>query len=168
MPVKRRVAKRRISELNLNQEEYLECGHFFFSHSLDEFEDDAHVRAAWEQHRDRLMAADHYPGKRPWAYWQFDQAWPAGSESEADAVHKLPDTTPEERAKIEENWLNWVRVAASNAASRKAPDRECAFQDAAHYGVPRWFFEQTYDPLYERHRAESEAWQRKIQGVRDN
>jgi len=84
------------------------------------FRDEEHRRAAWDVCREGEMAdwlADVVgnAGRRPQAYWQYDQGlkldscgyptWPRGIQNEAHAVLKLCNPSAAERAEIEERGL---------------------------------------------------------------
>jgi hypothetical protein len=118
MPRKRKIEKVRLDVLSLPQLTHLEFGGYLIavSNAAAGFEDDEHRRAAWEHHRDRIMLGTNHRdrlepwvGRRPAAYWSYDRAMPPEAESESHAVWLLPDTSAEERAAIEEMWLEELR-----------------------------------------------------------
>ena len=94
MPRKRKFEKVRLDVIDLWMESHLRSGSYLIPVG-GSFVDDAHRREAWLLHRDKIMARE-VPGRRPDAYWCYERSWPEGSESEEDAVHRLPDTTAEE------------------------------------------------------------------------
>jgi hypothetical protein len=137
MPVKRRQPKCRLDHLDPDHRVQLETGHNYFGGPGSGFENDAHRRAVWLAHRDTIMAEWNLAGRRPHAYWDFDQPWPAGAVSESHAVHLLPDTSAEERAAIERAWIRSIVVAVGGATTlAQARGR------AADAGVPGAFFDR--------------------------
>jgi hypothetical protein len=153
MPKKRKLDKRRLDVMDINMESHLRCGSYLFPGG-DEFVDGEHRRATWFRHRDEIMAQEPF-GMRPKALWDYELRWPEGSESEEDAIHRLPDTTEAERAEIEANWLHSLRVALQWFPEAKAEARDKA---AGFHGVPSWFFDR-HAP---RVRAELEAERRTL------
>lgn len=73
---RRRIARRRgeVAELDISQTRHLLHGDGYFR---DDFADLEQMRAAWNFHRDTLMAefAERYgPGLRPFCWWLFEGA----------------------------------------------------------------------------------------------
>jgi hypothetical protein len=58
-------------------------------------------RAAWEIHRDELLAREHIPGNRPAAWWDYEAPEPRDHrEAEADQLQRLGLLTPDELAAL--------------------------------------------------------------------
>lgn len=90
MPIRRRVAKRRFSELTFPELLELRIGPGHTS----AFESDKDRRAAWEFHRDDILA-DASPAHVPWAAVEYDGATPLyeeweyiDDEEEGDGEHR--------------------------------------------------------------------------------
>jgi hypothetical protein len=63
------------------------------------FTSEAERLAAWEVHRDELLAREHIPGNRPAAWWDFESPEPRDHrEAEADQLQRLGLLTPDELA----------------------------------------------------------------------
>ncbi len=144
MPVKRRLTKRRLDQLTLNQKMHLETGSCFFclaaSRECEGFEDGDHRRALWEEHRQAILAEWRQPERMPAAFWEFDRRWPKGAESESHATWLLPQTSAERRAKIEAYWSRWVAIVLHQATDMYS---DCCRQHALQsYGVPSWFWDK--------------------------
>src|SRR4051812_8342484 len=81
------------------------------------------------------------PGHRPDALWQYDGGWPVGAGSEADAVHRLADTSDAERRAIEAEWLNRLERALTGTR-----DLAAARESTANV-MPGWFFDEHARPF---------------------
>jgi hypothetical protein len=156
MPRKRRLTKARLDVMDLNMESHLRCGSYLFPGG-DTFVDDEHRRETWFRHRDELLAQEPL-GMRPQALWDYELRWPEGSESEEDAIHRLPDTTDRERAEIEANWNHSLRVALQwfpkAEAEAEARDRAAGF-----HGVPSWFFDRHAPRIRADLEGDRQAWE---------
>jgi hypothetical protein len=171
MPIKRRQPKRRVDQLTDEEEQHLAWGCVYFlapgrqfaddasRRAWCPFEDDAHRRAAWALHRDRIMAEWGRDGTRPAGFWSYDaDPWPPDAAGEADAVHRLPDTSPEERSAIEAEWRQAIEVAIWHARDLAAArDQALAFR-----GVPSWFFDRHGPDIKARRDAASRAWRESV------
>jgi len=76
MPRRKRVEKRKRTELTIQQLNALLAGDF--DRIVDAFCSYAAAREAWEWHRDDLISKSH-PGRRPNAFWVFEtepELWP--------------------------------------------------------------------------------------------
>jgi len=71
-PRRRRVDKRRSQELTLDQMFELTIG----PRGASVFASDADRRAAWEAHRDELLAIWEAEAVRPWAFWRYEPGLP--------------------------------------------------------------------------------------------
>jgi hypothetical protein len=140
MPLKHRIKKRRRDELTSEQEQHLAWGCVYFLappalRFADEasrlvwspFADDDERREAWSRHLAEIMAGNARYDRRPVAFWDYEVSWPEGAVGEAHAVHLLPDTPPEHRARIEQDWLRGVRISLLRCrdieAARKSAER---------------------------------------------
>lgn len=81
MPRRRRVEKKRRTELDLEEMLELSIGPRGFGQSA--FPSEEARRAAWEAHREELMANDP-PGQRCWAARQYDE--PGHDDPDEDAA----------------------------------------------------------------------------------
>jgi hypothetical protein len=136
VPIKRRVVKARVDVIDFRMESQLRSG-MYLTPFGGEFEDDEHRREMWVKYRDKLLPKAA-PGRRPHAFWCFDRSWPEGSETEEGAVHRLEDTSAEERREIEKNWQHSVRVSVAHGKSEADARRRAA----DFHGVPSWFFDR--------------------------
>ena len=77
MPRRRRVPKVKTKfEYSDVHGLYLLTGHDYFNdHPFGDPPDEDLMREMWEAHRDELMA-ERGPGRRPWAWWQFEAPEP--------------------------------------------------------------------------------------------
>jgi hypothetical protein len=160
MPRKRRFEKARLDVMDLNMKAHLRCGSYLIPGGST-FIDDAHRREMWLRYRDEIMAQEA-PGRRPQALWDYELRWPEGSETEEDAIHRLPGTTDAERAGIEANWLHSLRVAlqwfpkavAVAVAVADARDKAAGF-----HGVPSWFFDRHAPRIRADLEGDRQAWE---------
>ena len=159
MPVKRRVTKRRLDILTLNQKRHLQFGDCFFCDGDPEcgaFEDAAHRHALWEQHRDTILGEWDRPERMPAAFWEFDRRWPKGAESESHAVWLLPDTTAERKALIEAYWLRWIPAVLYQTTGMNLDwSRDHAL---ASYGVPGCFWDKHAPAVRAEYEAERDRF----------
>ena len=84
---------------------------------------------------------------------------PVSRGSEAAAVHRLPDTSAEERAAIEAGWRREVAVAFH--AGRPERRRDVGVGR----GVPGWFFDRHAPGIYAQLEAKREAFRREMRGL---
>jgi hypothetical protein len=152
VPRKRKFEKARLDHMSLAMESHLRSGSYLFP-GEDKFLDEGHRREMWLRHRDKILAKEPL-GKRPQAFWQYERPWPAGSESEEDAIYKLEDTTDREQAEIEADWTHSLRVALQFAKT----EAEARDKAAGLYGVPSWFFTQHAPRVRAEIEAERQAW----------
>jgi hypothetical protein len=171
MPTNRtRVDRRRSDGLNINQESILRCGLDLFP-GWPGFEDEEHERDAWVANRERLMAENAHPGKRPWAYWAYDWeleetpdgfAWPVPIQSEQEMVHGLlrrrklkscklngANRITSEIMQIREDWLReigWEAAWADAVPQRTTP--------LPTFGCPVWFYEEHAPRIWAEAQAE--------------
>jgi hypothetical protein len=162
MPTKRRrIARHRVRHapwrLTDNQRDHLQFGHDYFGDGKP-FADDDERRAAWFRHRATIMDDNDRHDRRPAAFWDYEGGWPEGAEGEAHAVRLLPDTPPEHRARIEQDWLRRVEVALLHRRDAAAA-RDGA---ASAHGVPAWFFARHAPGIKARLDAASRAWRASI------
>jgi len=99
MPAKRRTSKSR--DLSPWQIWSLTCGDSVFP---EEFATDEDRRAAWERHRDELLA--ECAGKRPAAWWDYDAliSRPADSDLETPVLYKAGLLSDAEIAELMPWW----------------------------------------------------------------
>jgi hypothetical protein len=154
--VKRRLSKTRLDRMDINMESHLRSGSYLFPGG-DTFVDDAHRRETWARHRDELLAQEPL-GMRPQALWDYELRWPEGSESEEDAIHRLPDTPDREREQIEANWLHSLHVALQWFTSAEA-EADARDKAAGLYGTPSWFFDLHAPRIRAELEAERRAWE---------
>jgi hypothetical protein len=155
---RKRVDRRRSDTLNPNQESVLRTGCELFP-GWPGFGDEEHKRAAWEANRDRLMAENAHPGRRPWAYWAYDcgleetpdgLARPALIQSEAEMVYDLlkrgklkscerngVNRIDSELRVIREDWLREIRLEVAWADAM--PKRTTPLPTS---GCPVWFYQE--------------------------
>lgn len=71
MAKKRKQRRNPIQQLDFQQEMELMIG----DGGKSCFESELQQKAAWYHHRDAMLelCRDEYPGRRPWAYWKFEQ-----------------------------------------------------------------------------------------------
>jgi len=108
------------------------------------FDNDDERRAAWEQHRETLMA-NHRHGFRPFGWWLHDapEQRRAG-ESEAACLYRTV-AGAEERAAIEANWrksLLWALDASHARTGEPEPTTEAGLLARYARDVPAWFAAQ--------------------------
>jgi hypothetical protein len=187
VPTKRRkTGALPIGGMSLNQQGHLECGCYFYSNRAGltgiggaEFEDEAHRRATWEAHREVILYDWHHPGRRPFAFWEYDQGlkvrqgsyrgwrWPKPICSEAEMVHHLlgigeiegchfngVNRITSELATIEADWLQEIRGRVSYTPSPPVPIR----RPLDPYGTPPWFYRLHAGRIW----TETGAWPRKL------
>lgn len=81
------------------------------------FESEAERRAAWEAHRDELMAASR-PGLRPGSFWNYDrpdlEARRIPHETDVQLLYRLGLLSPDEIAQLTE----WGRYPPEEASGR--------------------------------------------------
>src|SRR3954453_2700153 len=101
MPVKRRIQKSRDRTLGLMERWSLELGD---DDRRPAFNSDAERRAAWEYHREALLARER-PGSRPRAWWEYDAPirWP-GYDRETVALYEAGLMSEEEIAELTPWW----------------------------------------------------------------
>jgi hypothetical protein len=154
MPRKRRIDKRRLDHMSLAMESHLRCGSYLFPGEAT-FVDEEHRRETWFRHRNEILAKEPL-GMRPKAVWDYELRWPEGSETEEDAIHRLPDTTDRERGQIEENWTHSLRVALQWFPEAEADARDKA---AGFHGVPSWFFDRHAPRIRADLEGDRQAWE---------
>jgi hypothetical protein len=156
VPRKRKLDKRRLDVMDTNMEGHLRCGSYLIPGGAT-FLDEEHRRETWFRHRDKILAEEPL-GMRPLAFWEYERPWPEGSESEEDAIHRLPDTTEAERREIERNWQHSIRVALQWFPG---VDAEAAARDKAAglYGVPSWYFTEHAPRIRAEIEADRQAWE---------
>jgi hypothetical protein len=187
MPTKRRkTGVLPIGGMTMNQRDHLECGCYFWTNRIGqtgiggaEFEDEAHRRAAWEAHREVILYDWSSPGRRPFAFWEYEYGlqerpnsyrgwfWPKPITSEAEMVHHLltigeiagchfngVNRIADELAQIEADWLQEISGRVSYTASPPAPIR----RPLDPYGTPPWFFKAHAKRIW----AEAGPWPRKL------
>jgi hypothetical protein len=152
MPRKRKFEKVRLDQMDISMESHLRSGSYLFPGGA-KFVDDQHRRETWFRHRDEIMAQEA-PGRRPHAFWSYERSWPEGSESEEDAVHRLEDTTSEERRTIEQNWLHSLYVALLHGKT----EEDARKRAAGFHGVPSWFFDLHASRIRGEIEADRRAW----------
>jgi hypothetical protein len=155
MPVKRRLTKARLDVMDINMKSHLRSGSYLIPGGAT-FVDEQHRKEMWFRHRDEIMAQEA-PGRRPRAYWAYEMSWPDGSESEEDAVHRLPGTADAERREIEANWLHSLRVALFHGTT----EADARGRAAGFHGVPGWFFDLHAPRLRAELEAERQAWEKR-------
>lgn len=179
MPRKRIVGKRRLDQLTAAQRSHLESGHYFFDFAgeADHFADEDHRLEAWRAHRDLILAEWCHPGQRPVAMWEYDlnlrpQPWPKGwgwprpIQTESEMVHALlqrGEIAPcrfngcvpikSELAQIEHDWLREIGWTVGCRDELPVITRPLTT-----YGTPVWFARRHARRIWERARAEIEAW----------
>jgi len=108
MPRRRRVPKRR-ARFQYGEEHalFLLCGHNYFNdRPFGDVVDMELVRHCWAEHRDELLpkfVADH-PGRRPWAWWQFDAP---DSCTEDEDLGRLGLLSPSEREYVKQKTIGY-------------------------------------------------------------
>jgi hypothetical protein len=161
MPTKRTRRSRHLSSASTSmttlQRDHLEGG---FTHINDEqmFEDDAHRRAVWVRHRDLIMKEWTRHDTYPPAFWEYERPWPAGAVSEQHAIHLLPDTSAERRARIEADWLRRIEINFHQFTAT------CWAREAALEIMPSAFWDQ-HAPAIEARLAAQMAEHRALVGV---
>jgi hypothetical protein len=101
------------------------------------------LRAAWERHREALLAEPREPGHRPWAWWRFEAGRPAVFEPDADDPDygaRLDDAQAEPlgylaaRGELRPDELAALRALADEARARIETDaaRETTGMGAVH------------------------------------
>jgi hypothetical protein len=151
MPRSRRLQKRRLDVLSLNERGHLETGFYFWGHFPGEveFESEAHRQAAWTRHREMILAEYDRAGHRPVALWEYDFGdWSQFGESESDAVYQLikagrlteirRDGARAIDSEIEAIEADWLREIAAEVACRAG--RETIDEPLGTYGTPAWFY----------------------------
>jgi hypothetical protein len=143
MPRRRRLVKGRLDRLTFEQETELLHGHTFFGEGFAK-DDEAGKRAAWNAHRDLLMAKwEEYdrPGLRPWGWWQWDAPEPRDKKQhEALQLLRLGQIGTAELEELKANhWPLYERQARSAASATYFTPKE---SEAAYwakrreYGIP--------------------------------
>jgi len=109
MPRRRRVAKMRTPPFQYTPEAalFLTCGQDYFNERpFGDPVDMELARAVWQEHRDELLSkyvADH-PGRRPWAWWQFDAP---DSCTEDEDLRRLGLLSPSEREYVKQQTIGY-------------------------------------------------------------
>ena len=154
--------------LNDAQEHLLIFGCVFGAHHQERFASEVDERAAWELHRERLMAQVKDPGRRPHAYYKFDLGvdppWRWFDEIEILLDHNL--IGEDEAIKIERNveMLSGDQAEAYCASfdgektiawMQLSPDSWCDFAEQFDVAA-KWHQWRGREGLAERYRTRAE------------
>jgi hypothetical protein len=109
MPRKRRIPKKKRSELTIGKICQLEFGHDYFG---DGYGDEltaavlAEMRRDWQQRGARILAefVEQRPGSRPYAWWRFERGmkYRPDDDEQADLLERMGLLSKEERAAMEQ------------------------------------------------------------------
>lgn len=89
------------------------------------FENEDHARAAWDAHRDVLLAESR-PGGRPWAYWRWDVGLEHGPFGHGNEVRELI-----RRGELREDEVRALRETPGNAAWSREAEAAWAAREVA-------------------------------------
>jgi len=132
MPRRRRVEKRRTSELDDQQVFELILGPPAHGSA---FASDDERRIAWELHRARFLDRTDNPGRRPWGWWQYESPEPRDhGEHPTLQLMRMGCLPREERAALEAG--EW-RLYEAQAQSVGGGDDARYWRHRDHHGIPK-------------------------------
>jgi len=111
MPMKKRIAKRRVTEVSFDERMALLIGD---RPDRPQFKTARAAKEAWKLCRDELLGnyIPKHPGRRPRAWWHFDAKEDRDETmTQASQLFRMGEITEEEAQQCRVSWANHERVA---------------------------------------------------------